>query len=298
MSGAEASRAVRPRVDGSPSQSKRSSPALTDPLGPILALGRRQLRVAAVVGIAGTLLVHGAPATRLARAFPELNDFSSQVLDRVKERLRSEVDIDLEPPPPPPPPPPPIAPEPEPAEQRAPAPINEPPPAPAQAAKVLTAEPDPDEPVDLTDQGFVTGNADRFAGGITASTGTSPIAVRTASATPGGVPGGKGTQVGTRPPSGKDLSRSASPDTRTSWKDCGFPSEADIEGINLALVELVVRVGADGRAQSVTVLKDPGYGFGKLARACANRKTYVYGLNSQGKPITKTTEPFVVRFTR
>ena len=43
-----------------------------------------------------------------------------------------------------------------------------PPPAPAQAAKVLTQEPDPNEPVDLTGNTIVQGNADAYAGGFTA----------------------------------------------------------------------------------------------------------------------------------
>ncbi len=85
--------------------------------------------------------------------------------------------------------------------------------------------------------------------------------------------------------------------TSLSW-NCGFPAEADMEQIDYATVTLSVTVGADGRAKSVTVLKDPGYGFGSLARSCAFRMRYAVGLDAQGKPITKTTAPFPVRFTR
>jgi protein TonB len=162
---------------------------------------------------------------------------------------------------------------------------------------VLTQEPDPNEPVDLTGEGFVSGNADRFAGGITASTGKSTQPVRQASASLQGVPGGTGTAKAPPPPA-EDKSRAALPDTRASWRDCGFPAEADIDGINEEVVTLVVTVTPEGRAKSVSVVKDPGHGFGKLARDCAMRKPFVAGLDSQGQPVTKTTPPFPVHFTR
>lgn len=279
--------------------------SLRDPLAPVIALGQRQLRVGALVGALGTLALHGAPASRAFATFPELGAFAVGVLETVRERLRNEVDIEVDKEPPPPPPPPPPEPEPEPEPQKPPEPppraapeVPEPPPAPAQAAKVITSEPDPEEPVDLTDQGFVTGNADRFAGGITANTGTSTTAVRDVNAAPGGVPGGTGKKLDGPPVlPGRDMSRQATPETG-SWNDCGFPAEADIEGINLAIVTLTVTVGPEGRAKSVSVVKDPGFGFGKLARQCALRKRYKPGLDSAGKPLTKTTPPFNIRFTR
>jgi protein TonB len=162
---------------------------------------------------------------------------------------------------------------------------------------VLTAEPDPDEPVDLTGEGFVTGTGDRFAGGVTAAAGKSKTAVRTAAATP------TGTGTATRAPVGPaaptvDLSRPASPGSGSNWDDCGFPPEADQEGINSARVTIAVTVKPDGRARSVTVLKDFGYGFGALARSCAMRKVLTPALNRFGQPVEQTTAPFTVRFTR
>src|SRR5258706_11010064 len=80
-------------------------------------------------------------------------------------------------PPPPPPPQPEEKPEPEvPKPQpslKAPSRADEPAPAPAQAGKILAQEADPDAPVDLTGQTFVTGNGETYAGGVTASTATS-----------------------------------------------------------------------------------------------------------------------------
>jgi protein TonB len=95
----------------------------------------------------------------------------------------------------------------------------------------------------------------------------------------------------------RDLSRSPRPQS-TQWDDCGFPPEADVEQIDFKRVTLLVTVGTDGRARSVTVVNDPGYGFGRLARQCAMRKRYVPGLDSAGRPVTMTTAPFIVRFTR
>lgn len=300
MSRVEAARSLPSASESAPPPAEQLRPSLNDPLAPILALGRKELRTAAIIGVLGTCIVHAAPASRALLTFQELSNFSSQVLEVVQERLRSEVDIEVEKLPPPPPPPPP-APEPEPEPERAPPPRAEPnnepppPPAPAEAAKILTSEPDPEEPVDLTDQGFVTGNADRFPGGITANTGTSTRTVRDINATLGGVPGGTGPKTSTPPPA-RDLSRPAMP-AGGSW-DCGFPAEADMEGINRAVVTLAVTVGPDGRAKSVTVLQDPGNGFGKLARSCATRKAYTPALDRYGKPLVQTTPPFTVRFTR
>ncbi|MFZ5890063.1 MAG: hypothetical protein ACOY0T_03265 [Myxococcota bacterium] len=272
----------------------------SDPLAPIQALGRRNLRIGAIFGIAGTLTVHGAPAAEAASSFGDMRDFASQVLRTVADRLKGEIDVDADKPPPPPPPPPP---EPEPPQKEAPPPpraaANEPPPpppAPAQAGKVLTQEPDPNEPVDLTGEGFVTGNADRFAGGVTHATGTATTAVRQVNAVPTGVPGGTGTAPAPPPPPAEDRSRPALPDG-SSW-NCGFPAEADIDGIDNAVVMITVTVSPEGRAKNVTVLKDPGHGFGKLARDCAFRMPFAAGLDPTGKPTTKTTVPFPVRFRR
>ena len=83
-----------------------------------------------------------------------------------------------------------------------------------------------------------------------------------------------------------------------SWNDCDFPAEADIEGIDSAVVQLTVTVGPNGRAKSVTVLKDPGFGFGQSARSCAFRKQFNAALDRAGTAITMSTAPFTVRFTR
>lgn len=261
------------------------------------------MRIGILLGLLGALLVHGVVAARGLTALFDLQTFASQVQENVAERLRATINIDVKPPPPPEPrpsapPPEPTAPAP-PPENAPPPPKDAPAPAPAaaQAGKILTAPSDPDEPLDLTGQGFVTGNGDRYAGGTTASSGTSQTAVRNPNARGGGTPGATGTaRAKPPPPPAKDLSRPARPNS-TNWS-CGFPAEADMDQIDYAVVRVVVTVTAQGKARSVSVLNDPGHGFGRLARQCAFRQTYSPGRNRYGKPVSRTTPPITVRFTR
>jgi periplasmic protein TonB len=275
-----------------------------DPLQRILFLMERERRIGMSIGLAGALIVHGAAAAHGYSALLDLGAFAAAIRSAVVDDVRATYAVEVHKPPPPPPVPTAEPPEPEKPQpqQKAPAAAQnqtqDKPPAPAQAAKVLTAEADPSEPLDLTDQGFVSGDGDRFAGGVTSATGTSRTAVRNLNAKPGGVVGGKGTGPAAPPPPPKqDLSRPASPAVLT-WDDCGFPAEADVEQIDFMRVTVVVTVGTDGRAQSVTLLKDPGYGFGNQARQCALRKSYNVGFNADGKPVVTTTPPFIVTFRR
>jgi protein TonB len=161
---------------------------------------------------------------------------------------------------------------------------------------VLTAEPDPDAPVDLTGDGFVTGNGE-FRGGLTSGNGTAKTAVRDLHAQPTGAPGGTGTApapVAKAPV--EELSRPAMP-LSTSWNDCGFPAEAQLDGIEFGVVTLVVTVNTDGRAKAVAILADPGSGFGNHARQCAMRRTFQPALDKSGHPIVASTGPIRVRFT-
>ncbi len=271
-----------------------------DPLAAVLRLGGDAARVGVVLGLFGALLLHGAAGAQAAANLYEIENYSVSVAQYVKNNLLLQIDIDSTPPPPPPPPtPPPPEAEPEKASPPPPQAANEPPPpppAPAEAGKVLTSDPDPDAPVDLTGDGFVTGNGE-FRGGITSASGTGKTAVRDLKAQPGGAPAGTGSAPAPPPkPVGPDLTRVASP-IGTNWSDCQFPSEAQLDGIEFGIVTLVVTVGSDGRAKSVTVIKDPGSGFGPHARQCAMRKTFTPALDRGGNPIVSTTAPFNVKFT-
>jgi len=275
----------------------------SDPLGPVWALGERAARLGAIVGLLGALALHGAAGAQAAANLYEMENFSISVAQYVKNNLQLQIDIDSTPPPPPPPPPE-TPPPPEPEPEKAPPPpppqaANEPPPpppAPAEAGKVLTSDPDPDAPVDLTGDGFVTGNGE-FRGGITSGSGTAKTAVRDIKAQPGGVPAGTGTApapVAKAPE--KDLSQAAMP-MGTSWSDCGFPAEAQLDGVEFGIVKLVVTVNPDGRAKSVTILSDPGSGFGNHARQCAMRRTFKPALDKAGQAVVSSTPPFTVKFT-
>lgn len=243
----------------------------------------------------------------------DLSAFTSLVRSNVVERLGATIDIEQEQEEAPPeeeeePPPEEVPePEPEPLEPlEAPeAPedetMNEPEAAPAaaEAGKVLTSEPDPNEPLDLTGEGFISGTGTRFSGGVTARDGTAKTAVRDRRARGGGVEGAQGKAEGSKATQPfVDKSKPAGLPIGANWNSCGFPPEADVEQINQARVNVVVLVGTDGRPTSVSVLNDPGYGFGRIARNCAMRFKYPVGLDKYGNPTAKATRPFNITFTR
>lgn len=272
-----------------------------DPLARVLELDSRKYHRGIILGVCGALLVHAAGAGEAARLANDMGGWAYEARSRVRAYLGHIYDIELVPPPPPPPPPPaPEEPPPEPKAAPPPAPAQKPVareearPAPAQAGKILTQEPTPDEPVDLTGMGFVTGNADSYAGGVTASNGTSAKAVHNLNAAPGGVPGGTGTAPAPPPP---DISQPAALDGDTDWNDCPWPSEALAEQIESQRVTIVVTVGADGSARDVKVVKDPGHGFARMAKQCALRKHYNPARDRDGRPVVSTMAPFTVHFT-
>lgn len=125
---------------------------------------------------------------------------------------------------------------------------------------------------------------------------------------PGGSPTGTGTGTGAASGTGTgtaepvavapkvDLSKPASV-VGTAW-NCPFPAEADAEGIDNATATIVVTVGNDGSPRSVSVVSDPGTGFGRAARQCALGRRYTAGLDRDGNATTATTPPIRVRFSR
>ncbi|HEU4410878.1 MAG TPA: energy transducer TonB [Polyangiaceae bacterium] len=165
-----------------------------------------------------------------------------------------------------------------------------PPPSPARAGRTLSAQADAGAVADFT---MVQGAADAYAGGVTSSAGTSKAPV-TGAASDAGPPASQPAR-GQAGPAAADLSQAAKPEG-SDW-DCSslFPPDASV---NVAHVLLAVRVDPDGRARSVSVLSDPGEGFGAAARACALRQRYRPALDRDGKPTAAQTAPFRVRFTR
>jgi protein TonB len=256
-----------------------------DPLSKVLGLDERTSGPVAWLGyfLGAIALLLGMSVT--ARSITLL-------LERIDAQTRpaqaaaQEIDVTRDEPPPPPPPPAETAKPEEPAPVVKAAPREPPPPAPApaQAAKVLAQEPDPNEPVDLTGNTFVQGNADSYAGGTTSTNGTSTRAVH-ALAAPTGVPNATGTATAPPPP-GPDRSRKASVGG-TEWS-APFPPEADTAQIDEAYVSLQIEVRADGTASAVTILKDPGTGFGREARRYALTQHFQPALDHDGTPIPST----------
>jgi protein TonB len=275
-----------------------------DPMHAVLALGRNARRVVGVALVAA-LLIHGTAAARAAVIPVELMLWSQAIGRAVHQRIMETYEVDLlkaEPPPPPPPAEPP-PPQEEPKEAppvvvRETKPNEAPSPAPAaaKASAVLTQAPDPNEPVDLTNS-FVTGTADSYAGGVTQTTGTSNTAVYGARNTaPGGAPGGTGKTPGPAG-NGPDRSRAASLAGSKDWK-CDFPPEADVDQIDQAFVVVQVATRADGSPDRVTILSDPGHGFGRAARVCAMRERYDPALDREGNAVAGSTKSIRIRFER
>jgi protein TonB len=168
--------------------------------------------------------------------------------------------------------------------------------APAQAAQVLTQSDTEDEPVDLTDS-IVTGSATTYAGGTTTTSGTSAKAARGRSSA--GEAGGAAAGRATAPANtaiGPDRSRKAGLVGRLDWS-CPFPHEADADSIDHAVVGLAVRISATAKVESVSVISDPGHGFGAAARRCAYSKRWQPAIDRAGQPITSSLT-LNVRFTR
>lgn len=244
------------------------------------------------------LLFHGTATARAMLKSPELFNWARSIQNRTIMSLADTIDIETEKPKPPPPPEPPVEDKPlAPTEPLPPTLKDVPPPAPPEAAnagKVLTSEPDPAAPVDFTG-GFVSGTGDSFVGGTTqvGGKGTRPVYNPSARAT--GVPNGTGAPAVVPP--GPDRSRAAGRAGSDEWR-CDFPPEADADQIDEAYVTLQVLVGADGHAKRVTIVQDPGHGFGRMANQCAQRETYQAQLDHDGRPVEGQTRPFRVHFVR
>jgi protein TonB len=215
-----------------------------------------------------------------ARAIAQIVAMDTKV---APAQMLQEIQIIREEPPLPPPPPAAEPTKPELAPPPRAIPHEPPPPPPAQAGKVLTQEPDPNEPVDLTGNTIVTGNAEQYAGGVTTSNGTSQVAVRAASTA--GVLGKTGTAAAA--PAGPDLSRPPGLGGSSEWA-APFPMESDTMQIDEAFVTLQIDVRADGSAAEVRVLSDPGNGFGREARKYALRQRFQPALDPSGHPIAGT----------
>jgi periplasmic protein TonB len=244
---------------------------------------RRRLAMggAAVVALyAGAFLV----VTRFESSGPS---FGAELAARVHDAIAAERAVDVTPPPPRPAPvaETPVAAKTQPAVHlhvRT-APTHPGPAAPAQAGKLAAVS---ESPVDFTGTAFVVGSGASYAGGTTTrgGTGRSPASGTVA-------PGGTGDGTATR-----SRARAVGLD-QAAWS-CPWPAEADARQVDQETVVLRVAVGADGRADRVEVVDDPGFGFGRAARQCALGTRFEPARDPAGAPIAALSPPIRVHFFR
>ncbi|WP_437948886.1 energy transducer TonB [Sorangium sp. So ce296] len=305
--------AVGAPAAGRPGDRRRAA----DPLAAVLGLGDRASRVGAFLGVTLALTSHSAASARaiVSGSLHDMRQMVEEMRVGIHDYLWAIYEVDVTPPKaeepkPPEPPPPEPEPEPQPVVKAPPPPQAntpppkddpyEPPPAAAEAAKVLTREPDPDEVLDMTDRGIASGEGQGVGYGQVAGAGTAKSPTFNPNAKVGGVVGGKGTGDPVPPPpavAGPDRSAPAGLVGSSSW-NCPFPPEADVDQIDQAKVVLMVTVRPDGSPLSVKVVSDPGHGFGRAARMCALSRRYSPQKDRAGSPITGTTPPITVNFTR
>jgi protein TonB len=277
-----------------------------EPLRKVLAIDPGQYTIGIVLLLAELLHVGVAVGAVTSSMLADILRWNRGMQVAIADKLTQEYEVTQEkdePPPPPPepekappPPPPPVAKEDkveEPPKEETPAPT------PAQAAAVLTQDSKPDDVEDLTATTFVSGSGDGTSYGAVSAAGTGRSGLAAKVVRNDGAPSGTGTGPAAPPPPppGPDRSRKAGLDGSADWNDCPFPAEADAEQIDEAFVVLQVNVGADGRPTTITVMQDPGHGFGRQAKICAQRKSFKTALDRDGNPIPGQTGKFSVHFS-
>jgi len=165
---------------------------------------------------------------------------------------------------------------------------------PAPAARVLAREPRADEPVDLTGAVFVAGTAPAppYPGGTLSATGTS------ASAGAGRAARGQPASATSDSPGGGPSDRSRPVSLPSDRWSCPWPSEAEPLSIDAQTVVIRVIARSDGTVEAVTVLSDPGHGFGEAASSCARRARFLPARASNGQAVRAPSPPILVRFSR
>ncbi len=279
-----------------------------EPMRKVFAMDSGQYTIGIVLLLAELLHVGVAVGAITSSLLADILRWNRGMSVAIAEKLTQEYEVTQDKPEPPPPPPP------EPDKEPPPPPppvakddkIEEPPkdetpaPTPALAAAVLTQEPKPDDVEDLTGAAFVTGTGDGTSYGAVSAQGTGRNGLTAKVVRNDGAPGGTGTGPAAPPPpvvQGPDRSRKAGLDGSADWNDCPFPAEADAEQIDEAFVVLQVNVGADGRPTTIAVMQDPGHGFGRQAKICAQRKSFKTALDHDGIAIPGQTGKFSVHFS-
>lgn len=213
--------------------------------------------------------------------------------------LRIDHVVDLTPPEPPPadeppPPEPPRMPIAEPALRQASAPAEPPreavPSPPAEAGQVLAADEEATQPIDFTGFDISTGGGKRYAGGVTASSGTNARAVHASH-----IDRADSLAMANRAQR-HSLARPVGLPAR-EWP-CPWPREADALSGKAQTVVIRVVVRPDGSVASADLVSDPGFGFGRAALACARTQAFEPARDREGQPVTATSPPVRIGFTR
>lgn len=209
-------------------------------------------------------------------------------------RIDHIVDLTLPVPPEPPPEPPPETRPSRHVEPAAPRTAEAPPeptepikPPPAKAGQVVAADETAAQPLDFTGFEISTGSGQRYAGGVTASTGTNTRAVHTANVDRNAAPDRA---------QGASRARPVGLPAR-DWR-CPWPREADKLSLDEQTVVIRVVVRADGAVASTELVSDPGFGFGPIALDCARGQRFPPATDENGQAITATSPPVRIRFTR
>lgn len=161
----------------------------------------------------------------------------------------------------------------------------------AHAANILQQSAAPEQPVDFSDA-IVTGTSATFAGGTTTSTGQDarPGTV----SNPFGSPATSGDSQAS--PSSIDRSRAARIAGGFNW-NCPFPDNSEAEGVDRAVATIRIQVDAAGRTGGVSIVSDPGHGFGEAARRCASGRRWNPALDRAGN-VSASSVLVAVRFVR
>jgi protein TonB len=167
------------------------------------------------------------------------------------------------------------------------------PPEAAQAAAVLSRAEESEQPLDLTDS-MLTGTADSYAGGVTSARGAALHFSRGAGLADSPARVGSAKSAGTA--AEPDRSRVPGVLGGLAW-NCPFPPAADTDGVDHAQVTIRVDVDASGHPTRVSILSDPGHGFGAAARSCALGKRWTPGADRWGRPSASGIN-LSVRFVR
>lgn len=250
--------------------------------GPLLAVA---LVAAAALHVG---LAVGALASRL-----EFADKTNT--PAAKKPLQIDRVVDLDPPAPPAPAPPatvqpPVATRaPRPTAPSPTEPSDSPPPPPAESAQVVAVDDNANQPLDFTGFEISTGQGQRYAGGITASSGANTQAVHTPHVDRNAAPN---LPHGDGPSRARPVGLPA-----RDWR-CPWPAEADALSIDEQVVVIRVVVRVDGAVASAELISDPGYGFGQVALDCARQHRFPPAAGVDGRAITATSPPIRVRFTR